>query len=65
MELADSERVSRAVTTHVGAGGVIGVCASKMARDNTLFPGPLLAGSCESCSELAVVESVNGLKTAS
>lgn len=63
MKPAISERVSRAVTMEVGAGDPIGGCDSKTARNSALFPGPVLAGGCESCGELALVERVGDLKT--
>ena len=45
MESIDSERVSRAVTTLVGAGDTIGVCDSKTTLANALFSCPVAAGS--------------------
>ena len=65
MKLADSERVSRAVTMEVGAEDSVGGFDLKTARNNALFLCPILAESCKSCGELALVESVEGVKRAS
>jgi hypothetical protein len=55
VNMAEYGRVSKPVTMLVGAEDSVGDCVSKMARKNTLFSCPGLAGACESCSELAVV----------
>ena len=65
MDSTDSERVSRAVTTLVGAGNTIGFCDSKMARDNALFSGPLLAGRWDELAGMLVVGALLGFKTSS
>jgi hypothetical protein len=50
---------------YVGSRDSIGCFDSKMARKSALFPCPVLAGTCESCGDLALVESLKGLETAS
>jgi hypothetical protein len=65
MNLAESGRVSEPVTTLGDDGDSVGDCVLKTARKNTLFSCPGLAGACESCSELAVVEEVESLDKAS
>jgi len=65
MKLANSERVLRAVTMLVSAGGSVGSCDSKTACNNVLFSYsvPASAGGCGDSGELAVVPSVGGRET--
>lgn len=49
----------------IGARDSVDACDSKTARNSALFSCPMPTVSCESCGELALVERVGGLKTAS
>lgn len=52
MELTNSERVLRAITTLICARDIIGVRDSKMALDNTIFSCPLAAGGSDELEAL-------------
>ena len=65
MESTDSERVSRAVTTLVGAGDTIGVCDLKTALANVLFSCPVAAGSSDELAFEWVAGALWGCNTTS
>lgn len=65
VKLDVAECISGAVTMVACAGDFVGGSDSKTAHESALFSCPMLAGGCESCGELALVERVGGCKTLS
>lgn len=65
MELTNSERVLRAITTLIGARDIIGVRDSKMALDNTIFSCPLAAGGSDELAGMLVVGALWGFEMSS
>ena len=64
-KLMVAERVLRPVAMLVGAGNSVDGCDSKSAPNCSLFGCMVTAGGCGSSAELALVQSVESLGTAS